>query len=206
MKRNRLHSGLATLAVLIFAGVAWFYFAPTNDRRIDPLRGHERGQHGAALPHGRSRDRAARRELPGRRDRRVLEHAAPHRGASPHHRQGRQRYVFKGDNNHFIDPARPTRSELLGKLWLHLPHAGRVLDMLHTPVAAALLCAVVGLLTLFGLKESKRRRRRRRKGANGSGRPGIPIVNSPRDTTPFQLRCAPHRVGCGRRGVSRCWA
>ena len=97
------------------------------------------------------------------------------------------RYVFKGDNNHFIDPVRPTRSELLGKLWLHVPHLGRVLQMLHTRVAAALLCAVVGLLTLFGVKESGRRRRRRRKGATGSGRRGIPIVNSPRDQRPFNF-------------------
>ena len=116
-------------------------------------------------------------------------------------------YVFKGDNNHFIDPVRPTRSELLGKLWMHVPHLGRVLQMLHTRVAAALLCAVVGLLTLFGVKETGRRRRRRRKGADGIGSLGkIPIVNRPRDQRPFNFRCAPHRDGCRRRGVSRCSA
>src|SRR5579884_3848440 len=31
------------------------------------------------------------------------------------------RYVFKGDNNNFLDPITPTRSELLGTLWLHIP-------------------------------------------------------------------------------------
>src|SRR4051794_37618434 len=28
------------------------------------------------------------------------------------------RYVFKGDNNSFRDPEHPTRSQLVGKLWL----------------------------------------------------------------------------------------
>ena len=33
-------------------------------------------------------------------------------------------YVFKGDNNDFLDPVHPTRAELLGKLWLHIPGGG----------------------------------------------------------------------------------
>ena len=96
-------------------------------------------------------------------------------------------YEFKGDNNHFIDPTRPTRSELLGRLWLHVPRAGRLLEMLHTQVGAALLCVVVGVLTLFGVKESRRRRRRRREGKAGPNRLGIPIVISSRDHRPFNL-------------------
>src|SRR3954471_12430061 len=35
------------------------------------------------------------------------------------------RYVFRGDNNDFRDPEHPTRSQLVGKLWLHLPGGGR---------------------------------------------------------------------------------
>ncbi len=33
-------------------------------------------------------------------------------------------YVFKGDNNNFLDPVRPNRSELLGALWFRVPHGG----------------------------------------------------------------------------------
>ena len=38
------------------------------------------------------------------------------------------RYTFKGDNNNFLDPDHPTRSQLVGKLWLHLPRGGVVLN------------------------------------------------------------------------------
>src|SRR6478609_8281706 len=55
------------------------------------------------------------------------------------------RYVFKGDNNSFIDPGYPTRAELLGKLWIHVRHGGVVLRRLHTPWFAAVLCAVLGI-------------------------------------------------------------
>jgi hypothetical protein len=83
------------------------------------------------------------------------------------------RYVFKGDNNHFIDPTHPTRAELLGALWLHVPRAGVALKLLHSPVGAATLCALVGLVLLLGGRREQRRRRRRRAGpASGAGRPG----------------------------------
>ena len=42
-------------------------------------------------------------------------------------------------------PVRPTRSELIGKLWLHIAARRRGARVLHTPVVAALLCAVLGL-------------------------------------------------------------
>ena len=77
-------------------------------------------------------------------------------------REAGNRYVFKGDNNNFIDPTRPVRSELIGSLWLHLPHAGAVLRVLHTPVVAAAVIGIVALLTLGGVSEARRRRRRRR--------------------------------------------
>jgi signal peptidase I len=34
-------------------------------------------------------------------------------------------YYFKGDNNNFVDPGYATRSELVGKLWVHVPDARR---------------------------------------------------------------------------------
>jgi signal peptidase I len=79
-------------------------------------------------------------------------------------------FVFKGDNNNFIDPVEPTRPELVGKLWLHLPRAGAWLDLLHNPAVAAVLCAVLGSILLFGFREQRRRGRKRpRKGAGGAG-------------------------------------
>ena len=59
------------------------------------------------------------------------------------------RYSFKGDHNSFLDPERPTRDQLVGRLWFRVPRAGRAVDALHTPwivavVAALLVFALVG--------------------------------------------------------------
>ncbi len=76
-------------------------------------------------------------------------------------RRDGNRYVFKGDNNDFIDPTHPTHAELLGALWLLVPHGGRVLKLLHSPVGAAILCGALGLLLVLGRRERQRRHRRR---------------------------------------------
>jgi signal peptidase I len=59
------------------------------------------------------------------------------------------RYVLKGDNNGFIDPDRPRRADLVGRMWVHVPSAGRVTGHLHNPAVlgglAMLLVLAVGL-------------------------------------------------------------
>jgi hypothetical protein len=60
------------------------------------------------------------------------------------------RFVFRGDNNNFLDPAHPGRTELVGKLWVSGPLVG---------------VAVVGGLAavlLLGADATRRRRRVRR--------------------------------------------
>lgn len=89
-------------------------------------------------------------------------------------------YTFKGDNNNFIDPVKPTRAELLGKLWIHVPRGGVILGAMHSPIVAAIVCALVGAFVMFGAGKQRSRRNRRRQGASGSNRQGIPLVNGPR--------------------------
>ena len=91
-------------------------------------------------------------------------------------------YTFKGDNNNFLDPVHPTRSQLVGKLWVHLPRAGVLLNWLHTPMVDGVMFGFLGLILLssFGEKE-RRRRRRRRQEATGSSSRGAPLVSPPRD-------------------------
>ena len=67
------------------------------------------------------------------------------------------RYVFKGDNNSFVDPDRPTRAQLVGRLWLHVPSAGRLVQQLHRPPVAAALAVLLVLAAGLG-GETKRRR------------------------------------------------
>jgi signal peptidase I len=74
-------------------------------------------------------------------------------------------YFFKGDNNDFVDPGYATRSELIGALWFHIPHAGAVLGWFGVPAHASLLAGfAVMAIVLTGAKTSKGGRRRRRRG------------------------------------------
>jgi len=58
-------------------------------------------------------------------------------------------YTFKGDNNHFIDSFHPNRSELVGRLWFHVPGAGKYLLLFHGP-RLFLLAGLVALLLVGG--------------------------------------------------------
>jgi signal peptidase I len=86
-----------------------------------------------------------------------LGHAVLHRIV----RRSGDRYVFKGDNNDWIDSERPVRSELIGSMWMHIPGAGRYVASLAEPRNAAIFA---GVMTLFvgGFASTRARRQRRR--------------------------------------------
>ena len=58
-------------------------------------------------------------------------------------------YTFKGDNNTFLDPEHPTEAQLVGRLSVSIPAAGRIVPLMHVPwivgALAALLVLSVGL-------------------------------------------------------------
>jgi len=72
------------------------------------------------------------------------------------------RFVIKGDNNNFIDPYHPPASDILGRLWIHVPNAGRALVYLHSPVIGGGVFALLLLLGLSAAPSMSRRQRRRR--------------------------------------------
>jgi len=53
-------------------------------------------------------------------------------------------YIFKGDNNSWIDTYHPTPDELLGKLWIHLPKLGRAMAWLRLPINMSLTTGLLG--------------------------------------------------------------
>jgi signal peptidase I len=77
------------------------------------------------------------------------------------------RYFFKGDNNDFVDPGWVTRDQLLGKLWIRAPGAGRILSWLGTPSHSAAIAGLAMLMLVLGGSSgtARRRRRGRRRGA-----------------------------------------
>jgi signal peptidase I len=64
------------------------------------------------------------------------------------------RYVFKGDNNSFLDPDRPRRAELIGKLWVRIPSGGRIAAAAHQPVVLASLAALLVLVAFPGARRA----------------------------------------------------
>lgn len=72
------------------------------------------------------------------------------------------RFVFKGDNNSWLDPDHPTRDKLLGTLWLRVPQGGKALAALESPVALVLL-SLAGAVFLGATSSSGKRLRGRRR-------------------------------------------
>jgi signal peptidase I len=71
-------------------------------------------------------------------------------------------YYFKGDNNNFVDPGYATRSELVGKLWVHVPEVGAAAGWLGQPFHAALLAGSASMFVMLAGGKPRRRPRRRR--------------------------------------------
>ena len=79
-------------------------------------------------------------------------------------------YITKGDNNDWLDIDRPTDADVIGKEWIHIPKAGKLLAFFAVPRNAAALAAVAGLLLFGGTKKRKGRRR-------GSDVPAMQTIN-----------------------------
>jgi signal peptidase I len=110
------------------------------------------------------------------------------------------RYLFKGDNNNFVDPAHPRRDELIGRMWLRVPQGGAVLAWLRIPAIAALLCGGVALLWLWPARRRRRRRDRGRGTAGNRPRGAPPMSRSWRMVSPnaqlLLFGCAAVAVAC----------
>lgn len=61
------------------------------------------------------------------------------------------RYILQGDNNAWVDSYHPTRDEIVGKLWLHAPKLGRMIEWMRTPLNLALAVGLVGGVFMFDL-------------------------------------------------------
>jgi len=186
VKSHRLRSGLITGVLLLAAGAFWLFLAPpkiggrstyviTSGISMEPsfhtgdlaiVRPVEHYHVGEIVAYHSS----------------LLHVVVLHRIIAIHGGH----YTFKGDHNHFIDPTHPTRSDLIGALWVHIAHGGTVFRTLHSPVLGGVLCGFIALL-LVGTGETKRRRRRRGNRGNASARKGPSLVTSPDRGAPLGM-------------------
>ena len=172
--RRRLVASLLTALVLVLIAVAWVAFAPTrlggqvsyvivNGNSMEP--GMHRG------------DLAIVRESHAYAEGDVVTYRHPQIGPVIHRIVARdgEKYVFKGDHNSVIDGFEPAEADLIGKLWFHVPSAGRAMEPFQDRRLAALLIilALAGLGGGAGAAARKRGKGARPAplGAEPAGRP-----------------------------------
>jgi signal peptidase I len=185
MRPRRIRKLLSTALVLLVLGAAWFYLAPvqlggsttyvvTHGVSMEPRF------HTGDLAIVRSKSSYHVGEIVAYHNNMlhtiVLHRIIGHEG---------DRYIFKGDNNDFIDPEHPLASQLIGALWVHIPGAGVRLQSIRSPAVMGGLI-FVGILLLTGGAFTQRRGRRRRQQRVGASiaessphlpqHPGNPVV------------------------------
>ena len=158
---RRLLRVASLCAVLAVAGVSWYFLAPAE------LGGSTSFAvvYGSSMePHLHRGDLVILRGQPGYRRGQIVGYHSTELHRNVLHRiVGRRgsRFVFKGDNNNFLDPEQPLGGQLFGSQWVVVPRAGAVLERLRTPRDAAIAAGLAVLLILgTGAGPGVRRRRR----------------------------------------------
>jgi hypothetical protein len=75
---------------------------------------------------------------------------------------------LQGDNNPSVDPWHPTMANIVGATWLQVGRAGRVLVLLHQPLAMAIVVTVPVMVMIL------RRKPRQREADTAGGAPMLP--------------------------------
>jgi signal peptidase I len=104
----------------------------------------------------------------------VAYHSATLHGATVLHRVvtiDAGRFTLKGDKNNFIDPDHPTAEQLVGRLFVRIPHVGAIRSWILQPVVLfPLLGLTLALVCAAGVTFGTRRRRSRLRGPRRAGR------------------------------------
>lgn len=77
------------------------------------------------------------------------------------------RFILQGDNNGWLDSYHPAQNEIVGKLWLHIPKFGKVIEWVRMPIHAALMAGLFGVLLMSDMFKKTPQTRR------GSGLPSL---------------------------------
>ena len=134
MNRSRaLRSALVSAVLVLLAGAAWLTFAPTG---IGGATDYVTTRGNSMAPRFHTGDLAVIRPTEQYRVGDMVAYRSTLLNTVVLHRiigRDGDRYVFKGDHNDFVDPTRPDRSQLVGKLWVRVPRAGVPLASVRRP-------------------------------------------------------------------------
>jgi len=159
MSRSKAFRRSLGFISLLVAAAAWFFFAPQqvggpvayaviNGQSMEPsLRADDLVIVKRAPAYGIGDAIAYRSE---NLDRMVLHRVVARNG---------ERFVTKGDNNDFLDGDSPAESDVVGKLWVHVPKAGMVFRYLRSPSGMGV--GLIGVLAALGFFSTSVRRKRR---------------------------------------------
>src|SRR5689334_14398548 len=145
--RSHRLSNLVAALLLALLGAAWVIFAPT---RFGGQAAYVIVSGISMEPNFHRGDLAILRVVDDYAIGDVVTYRHPTIGPVIHRiiKRDGDRYVFKGDNNSWIDEYHPTKDELIGKLWIHLPAAGDLVEQLRIPRNMAALVAVMGVMVM----------------------------------------------------------
>jgi signal peptidase I len=65
------------------------------------------------------------------------------------------RYVFQGDNNDFVDTFRAGPEDIVGRRWILIGGAGKIVQFVRGPVGAALVVMIIALVVMGGSGKRK---------------------------------------------------
>jgi signal peptidase I len=100
-------------------------------------------------------------------------------------------FVMQGDNNSWLDEETPSSTEVMGRLWLHVPQGGKAIAALRSPGVLALIAVAVVVVLLSARKPRGSRSRPRRR------EPRRPHVYA----TPIRARARQAGLGAGVAAV-----
>jgi signal peptidase I len=98
-------------------------------------------------------------------------------------------FVLQGDNNSWLDEDRPGDDQILGRLWLRIPHGGKALEGLRSPWVLAVLG--VAATVIVGLTA------RTPRGRGGSHRARAARTPRPVRSVPLPVRARASQIAVG---------
>lgn len=82
-----------------------------------------------------------------------------------------ERFVFRGDNNTWLDSHQPAESEFIGKAWVHIPYVGKLLGWLRGPMVMAVLAGTMGVIAMMTFTTTRETSRDQRRQPPANRRP-----------------------------------
>jgi signal peptidase I len=173
MRKSRpLPDAVSNILLVVALAIIWILFAPiklggqVSYVLVDGI---------SMLPNFHTGDLALVRVAPDYKVGDVVAYQDPLMGAHIIHRiigVNLDRFVLKGDNNSWLDDYQPTRTDILGKLWIHLPKVGLAMEWVRTPIHLALATALLGglfMVTMTAQRPNKNGKKKSKTSGNSIG-------------------------------------